>query len=61
MANEEHLARLKQDVGVWNTWRDANPSIRPDLSEANLIEAALKCGILNRMAALGMPQSERVL
>ncbi len=30
MANEEHLARLKQGVAVWNQWRNAYPEIRPD-------------------------------
>jgi hypothetical protein len=34
MANEEHLARLKEGVEAWNQWRAANPGIRPDLSEA---------------------------
>jgi hypothetical protein len=34
MANEEHLAILKQGVKVWNRWREENPSILPDLSTA---------------------------
>jgi uncharacterized protein YjbI with pentapeptide repeats len=37
MANDEHVALLKQGVAAWNTWRQANPDIRhPDLSEADL-------------------------
>jgi hypothetical protein len=36
MANPEHLEILKQGVEVWNKWREDNPSIRPDLSEAHL-------------------------
>jgi TIR domain/Pentapeptide repeats (8 copies) len=36
MANEEHLARLKQGVAAWNAWREENPKIRPDLSKADL-------------------------
>lgn len=36
MANEEHLKLLKQGVHVWNTWREANPEVQPDLSGANL-------------------------
>jgi hypothetical protein len=36
MANEEHLARLKEGVAAWNQWRDANRHIMPDLSQANL-------------------------
>ncbi|NEQ29627.1 MAG: hypothetical protein F6K04_01290 [Leptolyngbya sp. SIO4C5] len=40
MANEEHLAILKQGVEVWNQWRKAN--LRGgDLSKANLSEAYL--------------------
>ncbi|MFN6153513.1 MAG: pentapeptide repeat-containing protein [Dolichospermum sp.] len=46
MANEEHLAILKQGVGVWNNWRLKTnlliPNlIRSDLSGANLIGANL--------------------
>jgi uncharacterized protein YjbI with pentapeptide repeats len=36
MANDEHVALLKQGVDAWNAWRDENPGVRPDLSEANL-------------------------
>jgi Pentapeptide repeats (8 copies) len=36
VANEEHLARLKQGVAAWNAWRKVNLNIRPDLSQANL-------------------------
>jgi hypothetical protein len=32
MANEEHLAILKQGVKAWNQWREAHRDIRPDLS-----------------------------
>jgi uncharacterized protein YjbI with pentapeptide repeats len=38
MANEEHLARLKQGVAAWNQWRDKNPRIQPDLGEADFLE-----------------------
>src|SRR5262249_43005769 len=34
MANDEHVALLKLEG--WNAWRDKNPDIRPDLSEAKL-------------------------
>jgi hypothetical protein len=34
MANKEHLAILKQGVEVWNKWREANPSIVPDLIDS---------------------------
>lgn len=36
MANQRHLAKLKEGVGSWNEWRLANPSIHPDLSGADL-------------------------
>ena len=36
MANEEHLAILERGVKAWNEWREANPSIWPDLKEADL-------------------------
>jgi uncharacterized protein YjbI with pentapeptide repeats len=39
MADEEHLARLRQGVVAWNQWRDQNPGIRPDLGEADFFEA----------------------
>lgn len=35
MANEEHLAILRQGVQVWNGWRENNPDINPDLSCLN--------------------------
>ena len=36
MANPEHLAILKQGVGVWNEWRKKNPKLVPDLTETDL-------------------------
>jgi hypothetical protein len=41
MANEGHLAILKQGVEVWNQWRKDNPALRPDLRRADLREADL--------------------
>lgn len=35
MANEEHLAVLRQGVEAWNEWKAKNPEIRPNLSFAN--------------------------
>jgi hypothetical protein len=40
MANEEHLARLKEGVEAWKQWREANRDIRPDLTGANLVKEA---------------------
>ena len=42
MANDEHVALLKQEVAAWNAWRDENPVIWPDLREANLSGANLR-------------------
>lgn len=36
MANEEHVALLKEGVRGWNEWRKSNPWLRPDLSSASL-------------------------
>lgn len=46
MANQEHLDILKQaaqtrrfvnnNIFLWNTWREDNPSIQVDLAEASL-------------------------
>lgn len=41
MANEEHLALLRQGVDIWNRWRQKNPMIEPDLSKADLHGANL--------------------
>lgn len=38
MANPEHLEILKQGVEVWNEWRIDNRLVRPDLSDANIVE-----------------------
>jgi len=36
VANQKHLAILKQGVDPWNEWRSAHPNIVPDLREADL-------------------------
>jgi hypothetical protein len=36
MANQEHLDILKQGVETWNSWRDDNTSVQPNLSSADL-------------------------
>jgi len=41
MANEEHLAILRQGVETWNQWRKKNPDIVPDLRGADLIHRGL--------------------
>jgi hypothetical protein len=41
MANEEHLAILRQSVQAWNAWRADHPNILPDLGSADLAGAKL--------------------
>jgi hypothetical protein len=41
MANKEHIALLKQGVGVWNKWRQKTPNIKADLTTASLPKADL--------------------
>ena len=36
MANDEHVALLKQSVAAWHAWRHENDDIRPDLTNADL-------------------------
>ena len=44
MANQEHLAILKQGAGVWNEWRKQHPEAEPDLSEIHFGQLGLpKC------------------
>ena len=47
MANDEHVALLKQGAAAWNVWRDENPNILPDLSGASLNGAMLARSNLN--------------
>lgn len=47
MANEEHLAILRQGVEVWNKWRKKNYKVlKPDLSGINLSGANLRHAFL---------------
>ena len=41
MAETEQILVLRKGAEAWNGWREANPSIRPDLREANLNGANL--------------------
>ena len=41
MANEEHLAKLREGVKAWNKWREEHPMLQPDLLMANLLDADL--------------------
>jgi hypothetical protein len=41
MADQSHLDILQQGAEAWNSWRDRNPTIEPNLSEADLSGANL--------------------
>jgi len=41
MANQEQIAILKQGAVAWNRWREQNPDINIDLSQADLYKADL--------------------
>jgi len=41
MYDDKHLAELKEGVEAWNQWRKDHPDVKPDLSNANLLEAKL--------------------
>ena len=47
MANEEHVALLRQGVEAWNAWHEENPKLFPDLAGANLKGAILAGANLN--------------
>jgi uncharacterized protein YjbI with pentapeptide repeats len=53
MANPEHLAILKQGVEIWNKWRKDNPSIEPDISNADLRGSSLQRADLNKVKLRG--------
>src|SRR5205823_2521468 len=48
MANPEHLDLLKQDIDVWNKWREQHLDTQPDLSKADLNYADLSDANLSR-------------
>ena len=47
MANTEQLGYLKKDVDEWNTWREKNREVAPDLASADLASADLRMANLN--------------
>lgn len=49
MADNEHVGILKQGVPAWNTWREENPEVRPNLREVRLRGADLRGVDLRRV------------
>lgn len=41
MADEEHLALLRQGTGTWNRWRKEHPEIQPDLCSTKALKVNL--------------------
>jgi uncharacterized protein YjbI with pentapeptide repeats len=41
VANDEHLAILRQGTAIWNEWRASNPGAKPDFTGAKLIGVRL--------------------
>ena len=50
MANEEHLAKLREGVEAWNEWRNSVKSTHPDLEGADLRGANLRGADLRGVA-----------
>ena len=48
MANEDQLKVIKQGVDFWNQWREQNPEVRPELSQADLRGAKLQKANLDK-------------
>lgn len=42
MANNQHLAILKQGQTTWNHWREENPNVLPDFRDARLLHMDLQ-------------------
>jgi uncharacterized protein YjbI with pentapeptide repeats len=49
MAQQEQIDLLKRGVAEWNQWRDTNPYIRPDLSNADLRAVRLSGAYLDHV------------
>ncbi len=61
MANEEHVAKLKEGVEVWNKWREENPRTTPSLNNTDLSRADLSRADLNGADLSGAVLSGAVL
>ena len=56
---QNHLDVLKLGVEAWNRWREENPEIRPDLTQADLREANLGLANLRGRTFAGPTSTER--
>jgi uncharacterized protein YjbI with pentapeptide repeats len=46
--NRKHYDKLKEGVGAWNKWRKEWPVLKPDLRNADLLEADLRGAYLRK-------------
>jgi hypothetical protein len=53
MANPEHREILSRGSEAWNAWRIENPSVQPDLSNADLSMATARRGAASRALLMG--------
>jgi uncharacterized protein YjbI with pentapeptide repeats len=53
MGDQSHVDILAQGVEAWNSWREQNPSIEPDLSGADLMMTKLTVADLSRANLTG--------
>jgi hypothetical protein len=53
LKRQEELERLKSSVKEWNQWREENPKVEIDISEANLIRANLNRANLSGIDLIG--------
>ncbi len=59
MADLEQLKLLRRSVGEWNTWRQQQAGLRPDLSGADLSKADLSRADLSKADPSGaLPHQE---
>jgi uncharacterized protein YjbI with pentapeptide repeats len=61
MSNPDHINKLMEGAASWNAWRDRNPTLRPDLSGANLTDLSLGYGNLSGADLSGADLSKAVL
>jgi hypothetical protein len=48
MANPVHRAKLREGVEAWNQWREQEPTVKPDLSGADIGDADLRSANLSQ-------------
>jgi len=61
MADEKHVAILKQGVDVWNKWREENPEVVPDLSGIELNKAELPKANLKKVLFFKIVLGEQIV